>query len=221
MIHVDIKKVGIIPDGGGWWAHGRDSEEGRRSRQMAARGGRKRLGYAYLHNAVDDHSRLAYTEVHYDEKAVTCAQHWFRAVKFYQAHGVMDIARCLTDNGVSYRSRAWAEALSITNTKHKRTQRHRPQTNGKVERYNQIMMAEWLYVRPYDSEASRVEYLADFLNYYNYERRHSSLGFRPPSSRVPIDTFRIRPQSEWLEMVDVKEFEMQPSLLDLFEEDDE
>jgi len=219
MIHVDVKKVGVIPTGGGWRVHGRDSEAGRASQRVAARGGKKKLGYAYLHNAVDDCSRLAYTEVHYNEKADTCAEFWFRAVKFFHAHGINHIERCLTDNGVSYRSRRWAAALETTNTRHKRTRPHTPRTNGKVERYNQIMMAEWLYVRPYDSEAARTEYLADFLNYYNYERRHSGIGYRPPASRVPIDTFRIKPQSEWLEQVDIKEFEAQGNLLD--ELDDE
>lgn len=214
MVHVDIKKVGVIPTGGGWRVHGRDTEAGRQSRQVAARGGKKRLGYAYLHNAVDDHSRLAYTEVHYDEKAQTCVEFWFRAVKFFQAHGVMHIERCLTDNGSPYRSRMWAAALATTNTRHKRTRPHTPRTNGKVERYNQIMMAEWLYVRPYDSEASRTEYLADFLNYYNYERKHSACGYKPPSSRVPLDTFRMQPQADWLEQVDVKDFELQPPLFE-------
>lgn len=102
--------------------------------------------------------------------------------------------------------------MATTNTIHKRTQRQRPQTNGKVERYNQIMMAEWLYVRPYDSEASRTEYLADFLNYYNYERKHSGIGYKSPASRVPLATFRMTPQAEWLEQVDVTDFELQGSL---------
>lgn len=104
MVHVDVKKVGVIPTGGGWRVHGRDTEAGRASRRVAARGGKKRLGYTYLHNAVDDHSRLAYTEVHYDEKAQTAVDFWFRAVKFFQAHGINHIQRCLTDNGSPYRS---------------------------------------------------------------------------------------------------------------------
>ena len=217
MIHVDVKKVGVIPKGGGWFVHGRDTEEGRASRRMAARGGKKKLGYAYLHNAVDDHSRLAYTEVHYNETAETCIQFWYRAVRFFQAHGIMQMHRCLTDNGVGYRSHKWAGAMKATGTVHKRTQRQRPQTNGKVERYNRIMMAEWLYVRPYDSEEDRTEALADFLNDYNYYRRHSGIGYQPPASRVPIATFRLQPQAAWLPLVDVKEFEQQ---LSLFEDPD-
>lgn len=216
MIHVDVKKVGVIPKGGGWRAHGRDSEEALASRRMAARGGKKKLGYAYLHNAVDDHSRLAYTEVHYNETAETCSQFWFRAVLFYRAHGITDIKRCLTDNGSPYISHRFNDALKTTGTVHKRTRRQRPQTNGKVERYNQIMMAEWLYIRAYDSEESRTAYLADFLNYYNYERRHSGIGYQTPGSRCPMADFRLEEQASYLPVVDTSEFEQQ---LTLFEDE--
>lgn len=213
MIHVDIKKVGRIPKGGGHRIHEHGTDEHRASKRQAARRGK--VGYAYLHNAVDDHSRLAYTEVLDDEKGGTAAEFWLRAAIFFREHGIVHIKRCLTDNGSPYRSRDFAAALGATNTAHKRTQPYTPRTNGKVERYNQIMMAEWLYVREYDSEESRTAYLADFLNYYNHERQHSGIGFKVPASRVPVATFRIAPQDEWLPTVDVSEFEMQEGLFEL------
>lgn len=212
MIHVDIKKVGRIPHGGGWAVHGQGNDEHRQSKRKASRTGR--TGYAYLHSAVDDHSRLAYTEVLNDEKGETAAAFWLRAALFFEAHGIFTIHRCLTDNGSPYRSKAFAEALAATRTRHKRTQPYTPRTNGKVERYNQIMIAEWLYVRAYDSDDSRTEYLADFLNYYNHERPHSALGYKPPATRVPVTTHRVLPQSEGLPHVTAEHFNDEPTLFD-------
>lgn len=212
MIHVDIKKVGRIPHGGGWAIHGEGTDEHRASKRKAARTGR--TGYAYLHSAVDDHSRLAYTEVLLDEKGVTAAEFWLRAALFYEKHGIFTIHRCLTDNGSPYRSKAFADALAATRTVHKRTQPYTPRTNGKVERYNQIMIAEWLYVRPYDSDDSRTEYLADFLNYYNHERPHSALGYKPPATRVTPTNYRVLPQSEGLPHITTDHFDTQASLFD-------
>ena len=145
LVHVDIKKLGRIPDGGGWRNRGRTT--GNRHNK------RTRPGYAYLHNAVDDHSRLAYSEIHADEKKETAVAFWRRAKRFFAAHGIM-VKRVLTDNGSCYRSKLWAKALG-RKIKHKRTRPYRPQTNGKVERFNRTLLEEWAYAREYISEAER------------------------------------------------------------------
>lgn len=183
MVHVDIKKVGRIPTGGGWAVHGRGSAAALASKRKGA--GTGRVGNVCLHSAVDDHSRLAYTEVLADEKGATAAAFWARAVAFFASYGITTIRRCLTDNGSCYRSRAWADALTATKTTHKHTRPYTPRTNGKVERYNGTMAREWLRRRPYESEEDRTAALADFLNYYNHERPHSALGWfhRPPGRR--------------------------------------
>jgi Integrase core domain len=130
LLHDDVKKVGRIPAGGGWWAHGRGSDGHRASKRRGP--GTGAVGYTYLHSAIDDHSRLAYTEPLDNEKGVTAADFWLRTVVFYAEHGIGTIARVLTDNGSCYRSRAWAQALETTGTQHKRTRPYHPATNGKV-----------------------------------------------------------------------------------------
>jgi transposase InsO family protein len=180
LTHMDVKKLGRIPDGGGWRVHGRDSAQGRASRAFA---GRDRLGYAYLHTVLDDHSRLAYTEVLTNEQATTTAAFWHRAYSWFAEHGVR-IERVLTDNGSNYRSRELAAALAQTGVVHKRTRPYRPQTNGKVERFHRTLVVEWAYARPYASESARVRALPNFLHLYNHHRHHTALGGRPPISRV-------------------------------------
>ncbi len=189
FLHVDIKKIGRIPTGGGWWAHGRGSDGHRASKRRGP--GTGAVGYTYLHTAIDDHSRLAYTEALENEKGVTAADFWLRAVVFFAEYGVSRISRVLTDNGACYRSHAWADALKVTGTQHKRTRPYRPSTNGKVERFNGTLAREWAYVREYSSEGERRAALVDFLNFYNYERPHSALDNLPPVSRVPIATYRL------------------------------
>jgi transposase InsO family protein len=213
MIHVDIKKLGRIPDGGGWHSHGRDSDAARASKRKGA--GTGRVGYVYLHSAVDDHSRLAYTESLPDEKAVTVVAFWHRAVAFFAAHGITRIVRCLTDNGSCYRSHEWARALAATGTHHKKTRPYTPRTNGKVERYNGTLAREWAYVRPYASEAERTAALADFLNYYNLDRPHSAIGHRPPVSRASGSGLRVNVQPEPLAEVPENERLGQTTLFDV------
>lgn len=191
MVHVDIKKVGKIPTGGGWAVHGKGSEEALASKRKGR--GTGKIGYAYVHSAVDDYSRLAYTEVLPDEKGATAAAFWARAVVFFGSYGIHTVHRCLTDNGSCYRSRAWAAAMDASGTTHKRTRPYTPRTNGKVERYNGTLVREWLRRRPYDSEADRTEALAEFLNHYNHERKHSALDWQPPVARTPISGHRIMP----------------------------
>jgi transposase InsO family protein len=173
LIHVDIKKLGRIPDGGGWKTLGR--QDGMKN----SRGGR--VGYGFIHSAVDDHSRVAYSEILDDERKETAAGFWLRAVNWYSDHGI-EIEEVLTDNGACYRSIPFARALG--EVKHRRTRPYRPQTNGKVERFNRTMLEEWAYVRPYASEAERMEAFGLFLHLYNHHRSHTALGGQPPISRV-------------------------------------
>ena len=211
MLHVDVKKVGRIPDGGGWAIHGRGTDEARASRRVA----NHRPGYVYIHAAVDDHSRMAYAEVHPDERASTAAGFWLRSVLFYREHGVTTIKRCLTDNGPAYRSKVFNDSLTHTGTAHKFTRPHTPRTNGKVERFNLTMKVEWLYARPYASDKERTAALADFLNTYNHERPHSALGNKPPASRVPITTYRLAPQSGNFATPRIEGLGYEPTLFDL------
>lgn len=178
LVHVDIKKLGRIPDGGGHRALGRAAGWQNRTRTASNR----RPGYHYLHNAVDDHSRLAYTEILTDETKETAAAFWQRANTWFQARGIT-VQRVLTDNGNCYRSRAFAQALG-PDIKHKRTRPYRPQTNGKVERFNRTMLEEWAYIRPYRSEAERVAAFPDWLHAYNHHRAHTALKGQTPASRV-------------------------------------
>ncbi|WP_103508609.1 IS481 family transposase, partial [Streptomyces sp. SM13] len=174
LVHVDVKKLGRIPDGGGHKVHGR--EAGRPIRGM---------GFDYLHSAVDDHSRLAYTEIHGDERVATCAAFLTRAAAFFADLGITRIERVLTDNAWAYRKGlAWKQALADLGATGKLTRPYRPQTNGKVERFNRTLADEWAYLRPYTSNGERTAALADFLHNYNHHRCHTALGGQPPISRV-------------------------------------
>lgn len=172
LVHVDIKKLGRIPPGGGWRAHGR-----------AHRGLRRRAGYAYVHSAVDDHSRLAYSEVLSDERAVTVVGFWRRAYAWFAERGVT-VQAVLTDNGSAYRSADFARLCTEIAVVHRCTRPYRPQTNGKVERFNRTLLEEWAYVRTYRSEATRTDALASWLHTYNHHRSHTALSGLPPVSRV-------------------------------------
>jgi transposase InsO family protein len=213
LIHVDIKKLGRIPQGGGWRMHGRDSEAARASKRTGPATGK--VGYLYLHTALDDYSRLAYTEALADERGPTAATFWLRSASFFAEHGITPLRRVLTDNGPCYRSRAWARALTATDTRHKRTRPYTPRTNGKVERFNGTLTREWAYVRDYTSEDERLAALADFLNYYNHERPHSALGGLPPITRTQGSDFRISVERT-LEPVNLHP--LQPTLDDYFDD---
>jgi transposase InsO family protein len=187
LVHVDIKKLGKIPDGGGWRFHGRGSAQDRRAathRDRAARAGATpSRGYVYLHHAVDDHSRLAYSEILADERKETAAEFWNRAKEFFDSHGIT-IKAVLTDNGSCYRSRLWAKTLG-EQVKHRRTRPYRPQTNGKVERFNRTLLEEWAYFCSYASETDRAETYPTWLHHYNHHRGHTSLKGKSPIDRVP------------------------------------
>jgi len=174
LVHVDIKKLGRIPDGGGHRVLGR--EAGRKNNPRTGR------GYSFLHHAVDDHSRLAYSEILDDEKKETAAAFWKRANAFFTAHGIT-VLRVLTDNGSCYRSHAFRDALGPT-IKHKWTRPYRPQTNGKVERFNRTLAAEWAYAKPYPSDEARAADYGTWLHHYNHHRPHSGIGGHSPIDRV-------------------------------------
>jgi transposase InsO family protein len=173
LVHVDIKKLGRIPSGGGHRAHGR------RTGTPRGRG----IGYDYVHAAVDDHSRLAYVELLADERDRTCAGFWRRAQAFFAGHNIT-VRRVLTDNGPGYRSRAFAAALAEHQVGHSWTRPYRPQTNGKVERFNRTLLEEWAYRRSYRSQAARARALPAWVHRYNHHRAHTALGGHPPINRV-------------------------------------
>jgi transposase InsO family protein len=176
LVHVDVKKQAKIPPGGGWRVNGRE----RRPRNGMA--GRPRLGYAFVHSAIDAHSRLAYSEIHDDERATTAIAFWRRAREFFADYGIT-VERVLTDNGSCYMARAFTAELVQASIVHTRTRPFRPQTNGKVERFNRTLQNEWAYARPYRSEAARTRALDTWLHMYNHHRHHTAIG-GPPISRV-------------------------------------
>ncbi|MFJ7158252.1 IS481 family transposase [Streptomyces sp. NPDC101118] len=184
LVHVDIKKLGNIPAGGGWRAVGRSA--GDRNRQ-ATTTERKSctpvIGYSFIHSAVDDHSRLAYSEVLPDERQHTAIAFWQRAQAFFTAHHIT-VERVLTDNGSCYKSKLFTQTLTAAGIAHKKIRPYRPQTNGKVERFNRTLAEEWAYQRPYRSNDERTRALADFLHHYNHHRCHTALGGHPPITRV-------------------------------------
>ena len=143
-----------------------------------------RVGYDFAHAIVDDHSRIAYVELHTDEKAATVTAFVERALTFFAEHGI-HAKRLMTDNGFSYvKNRSLRELLSHHGIRHLTTEPYRPQTNGKVERFHQTMGREWAYGLSYRSHHDRNQALPHWLNHYNQTRPHSSLGDRPPISRV-------------------------------------
>lgn len=174
LVHVDVKKLGKIPDGGGWRAHGR-------SEQVRGRGN----GYDFVHSMVDDHSRLAYSEIHDDEKTGTCAAFLTRAAAYFAEHGIVRIERVMTDNALAYRhGQAFIDAVAALGARQKFIRPHCPWQNGKVERFNRTLQAEWAYRHVFTSNQARRDALDPWLTTYNTHRRHSALGGLPPTSRL-------------------------------------
>jgi transposase InsO family protein len=179
LVHVDVKKLGRLRDGGGWRTHGRDSDQHRRTRNAP------RVGFDYVHAAIDDHTRLAYAEIHPDETGPTCAAFLRRAASFFTTHGIDSIERVMTDNAMAYRrSHAWHQALAEIGAQARFTRRYRPQTNGKAERFNRTLLNEWAYQRPYTSNTDRADALPIWLHTYNHHRTHTAIGGQPPITRV-------------------------------------
>jgi transposase InsO family protein len=186
LVHVDIKKLGKIPAGGGWRKLGRVSglRNSRADKSIGTRPhhGSGARGYHYLHTAIDAHSRLAYTELLADERKETAAAFWSRANAWFLESGIT-VRNVLTDNGACYRSNNFRDALD--GIKHRRTRPYRPQTNGKVERFNRTLADEWAYARLYTSDTERCAAFTTWLHTYNHHRGHTALGGQPPASRVP------------------------------------
>ena len=177
LIPVDVKKLGRIPDGGGWKANGRGTRPGHK----------RGLGYDYVHAAIDDHSRLAYVEIHGDEKGATCAGFLTRAAAFYAGHGIR-IERVISDNAFAYRhSRAFQQAVADLGAVQKFIKPHCPWTNGKVERLNRTLATEWAYSRVFTSNNERAAALPAWIEQYNLERPHLGIGGKRPIDRVNND----------------------------------
>ena len=172
LVHIDVKKQARIPKGGGWRVKGVEHKNTAKSRP--------RIGYAFVHSAIDAYSRLAYSEIHTDERATTAIGFWQRARAFFASYGIT-VERVLSDNGGCYRAKDFTAELVSAGIKQRFTKPYRPQTNGKVERFNRTLQNEWAYARPYRSEAARTRALDSWL--LNHHRHHTAIG-GPPTSRV-------------------------------------
>jgi transposase InsO family protein len=168
LVHVDVKKLGRIPPGGGWRMLGREG---------TGHHNKTRVGYDYVHSAIDAHSRLAYSEILANEQGPTCAGFWERARDFFAEHDIT-VDAILTDNARNYLGKHFTGALD--GIEHRRIRRRRPQTNGKVERFNRTLLDEWAYVRLYTSNSQRARALDRYLHTYNHHRGHTALGGDPP-----------------------------------------
>jgi len=192
MVHLDVKKVGRIPDGGGWRAHGRGSEQDRAAQRAKTSGAR--AGYVYLHSAIDGYSRLAYTEHLGDETATTTIAFFHRARAFFAAHGIKGMVRVITDNGPNYTAAAFHRTVSAV-ARHQRIQAYTPRHNGKVERYNRTLAEELLYARVWTSEADRAAAINVWNIHYNYHRAHTAVGNQPPASRLHAGVTNVMTQN--------------------------
>lgn len=172
LIHVDVKKLGRIPDGGGHRTLG----------QAKGKKNKTGVGYSFIHSAIDDHSRMVYSEILGNERQETAAGFWERANTFFTSQGIT-VLRVLTDNGNCYRSRVFNDALG-EGVKHKFTRPYRPQTNGKIERFHRTLAFEWAYARHYGSDAARATTYQAWIHSYNHHRPHTALGGLSPIDRV-------------------------------------
>jgi len=187
LLHVDVKKLGNIPDGGGWRHLGRAQGEKHRSATAARTGSRDKyhgpkIGTAFVHTVIDDHSRVAYAEIHDDETAATAVAVLHRAVAWFADHGVTT-ERVLTDNGSAYKSHLWRDTCRDLGIKAKKTRPYRPQTNGKIERFHRTL-AGWAFDQFYPSETARRNALPAWLHHYNHHRPHTAIDRAVPISRL-------------------------------------
>lgn len=177
LIHLDVKKIGRIPRGGGWRAHGRAATAAQKHKRV-------KIGFEYVHVAVDDHSRLAYAEILPDETGPTCAAFLLRAALFFLSHGV-PVREVITDNARNYTlSLDFKEALAAIGAKHLTIRPHCPWQNGKAERFNRTIQVEWAYREVFTDNQARADALDPWLDHYNTQRRHSAIGGQPPISRL-------------------------------------
>jgi transposase InsO family protein len=176
LLHQDVKKLGRIPDGGGWRYVGR--QQGKKNRVQTPDKPRSNL-----HTVLDDYSRVAYVEAHDDETAATAAAVLERAVAWFAARGVT-VERVLTDNGSCYRSHLWRDTCAELGIKPKRTRPYRPQTNGKIERFHRTLAEGWAFKKFYSSESARLAALPSWVHQYNHHRPHSAIGKQAPITRL-------------------------------------
>jgi transposase InsO family protein len=183
LVHVDVKKLGKIRAGGGWRVHGRDSAIARAQKDQGRRAG-GRVGYDYVHSAVDDCCRYAYSEVMADETGPSCAAFLRRAAAAFAEVGIV-VDAVMTDNALNYRrSNDFQAALAEIGARHVLIPAYRPQVNGKVERFNRTLLDEWAYVRIFTSSTLRTAALDKWLHTYNHHRAHTSLGGLAPIDRA-------------------------------------
>src|ERR1700722_14145986 len=174
ILHIDIKKLDKFNRIG-------HRITGDRTGQSKTRG----IGWEYVHLAIDDHSRLAYSEILPDETRGSCLRFLFNALRFFRSLGVK-VERVMTDNGSSFRSRRYAKALRRLKIKHLRTRPYTPKTNGKAERFVQTSLREWAYATAYETSEDRAAQLPGWLHRYNWHRPHASIGAKPPISRLGL-----------------------------------
>jgi len=188
LLHVDVKKLGNIPDGGGWRHVGRvQGEKHRAAMANAGKVGRDKyygpkLGTAFVHTVLDDYSRVVYAEIHDDETAATATAVLRRAVAWFTARGVV-VERVLSDNGSAYKSHAWRDTCHQLGITVKKTRPYRPQTNGKIERFHRTL-AGWAHDRFYPTETHRRTALPAWLHHYNHHRPHTAIGKATPITRL-------------------------------------
>jgi transposase InsO family protein len=179
LVHVDVKKLGRIPDGGGWRA---DPNQSLRNHKT----GHARVGFDYVHAVIDDHTRLAYAEIHGDETGTTAAGVLIRAAEFFASCGIPKIERVLSDNAFAYRlSTDFKNAVAEIGAEQRFIKPHCPWTNGKVERLNRTLATEWAYRQIFTSNQARTDALAPWLKHYNTERIHTGIGATPISRVTP------------------------------------
>jgi transposase len=178
LLHVDVKKLGRIPDGGGWRLDGERNVDHSRSKHV-------RTGFDYVHVAVDDHTRLAYAEILSDERATTCAAFLHRATQWFHDSHSVTVRRVLTDNAKSYRiGTDWGAVCAALQVRRRFIKPGCPWTNGKAERFNRTLLTEWAYAQPWLSTAERTSAFDAFLERYNTRRGHTAAGGRPPITRL-------------------------------------
>lgn len=186
LIHVDVKKLGRVPDGGGWRYVGR--RQGLKNRAATPDKPRNKyhnplIGTCYLHTVIDDHSRVAYVEARDDETKETATEVLKNAVAWFAERGVT-VQRVISDNGSCYSSHLWRDTCADLGITPKKTRPYRPQTNGKIERFHRTLVEGWAFKKFYNSESSRLAALPAWVHQYNHHRPHSAIGKATPISRL-------------------------------------
>jgi transposase InsO family protein len=189
LIHVDVKKLGRVPDGGGWRYVGKQQGEKNRSATVARTGAARSkwrgplIGTCFLHTVIDDHSRVAYVEARDDETKETATEVLCNAVAWFAARGVV-VQRVLSDNGSCYKSHLWRDTCAELGIIPKKTRPYRPQTNGKIERFHRTLAEGWAFKKFYNSESARLAALPGWVHEYNHHRPHSAIGKTAPITRL-------------------------------------